>query len=110
MPIPGARAAAQMPWKVSGVEPAPGVKRCQVLSSIWASSESPDADHPNAVTALESKSWRGDPGSLTIHSPLCAANGVVGEEVTQPCRGPTGAGVKEVTESVWWCCASASLC
>src|SRR5258708_31493468 len=101
MPIPGARAAAQMPWKVSGVEPAPGVKRCHVLSSIWANSESPDADHPNAVTALESKSWRGNPDSFTIHSPLCDANLLVVEQVTQPGTGRPGRVFKGITESLF---------
>jgi hypothetical protein len=39
------------------------------------------------VTAGVSKSWRGNPDSLTIQSPPADPNVLVVEKVTQPCSG-----------------------
>src|SRR5207302_1372291 len=91
--MPGASAAAQLAWKVSGAGLRPGVSVAQELSACCTSSESPAGDQLNPFTLPLSKSCRGKPDSLTSQRPAGDPAAEV-VKVIQPCSGLTGPVVK----------------
>src|SRR5258708_3894624 len=96
--MPAARAAAHVPRKLKCVVPPPGVNSDQVSLSPWIKRRSPPGDQVKEWTGLPSKSWRGNPASLTIHNPPGFPSDPLVAKASQPLRA---LGAPVVNRTVW---------